>query len=217
MNKNRIAALLLTGTLALPVLSAPPAPTPPERDVPPPEQHQGERPLRRPPPPHGGRFRPPEHDSDRRFRIGPGMWQVFAQLSPEERLAMQKLQREDPEKFREVMSAKADELYRKRKQRRDELHKLAEQCRNAATPEEKERLRKQLVAEVEKDFRAHLKANRRQLEDMKRLAARLEQELQRREAKIKEAVDARVEAMIKGEKPPRRPDSRGFDRKSLEK
>ena len=216
MNKYRIAALVLTGALTLPLLSAPPPP--PENDHPQTDR-RGESPNRRPPeaPPHGGRRRPPEHVSDRRFRSGPGMWMVFSRLSPEERQAMQKLQREDPEKFLEVMRAKADELYQKHKQRRDELRKLAEQCRSAAAPEEKERLKKQLTCEVEKDFRAHLKANRSQIEDMKRRTARLEQELQRREKNIKKAVDTAVEAMIKGEKPPRRPDSRRFDREPLEK
>ena len=204
MNKHRIALLALTGTLTIPLLSAPPPQRP---DTPPPEHSWGERPRRRP-------F---EHDSDRRFRSGPGMWMVFSRLSAEERQAMLKLQREDPEKFLEVMRAKADELYRKRKQRRDELQKLAEQCRNAAAPEEKARLKKQLTAEVEKDFREHLKSNRSQIEDMKRRTAWLEQELQRREKNLNAAVGAAVEAMIKGERPPRRPDSRGFHREPLEK
>jgi len=215
MNNYRIAALVLTGVLAIPLLSAPPS----EKDSPQTDRSVVEKPRREPSdiPPHDGRRRRPEHDSNRRFRSGPGMWQVFSRLSPEERQAMLKLQREDPEKFLEVMRAKADELYRKRKQRRADLHKLAEQCRKAAAPEEKERLKKQLTEEVEKDFRAHLKANRSQIEDMKRRTARLEQELQRREKNIKKAVDTAVEAMIKGEKPPRRRDSRGFHREPLEK
>ena len=145
------------------------------------------------------------------------MWQVFAQLSPEERAEMQRLQREDPEKFREVMSAKADELYRRRKERRAALRQLAEQCRTAATPDERERLKKLLTEEVRKDFQAHLRTNRAQLEDMKRRAAWLEKELQRREANMDKAVSAWVEAMIRGEKPPLPPDSRRFNRESLEK
>ena len=216
MNRYRIAALVLTGALSLPLMSAPP--TEPGPDSPEAKPAQGEKPHRpHPKPPHGGHRRPPEHESGRRFRSGPGMWLVFSRLSPEERVAMLKLQREDPEKFREVMSAKADELYRKRRERRAALHKLAEECRQAATPEEKERLKKQLAEEVEKDFRAHLKANRTQLEEMKRRTERLEKELQRREKNLKQAVNTLVEAMIKGEKPPRRPDSRRFDREPLEK
>ena len=138
-------------------------------------------------------------------------------MTPEERRKMQQLQREDPEKFHEVMRAKADELFSKRRQRWESLRQLAEKCRNAATPEEKEQLKRQLTAEVEKDFRAHLAANRRQLEEMKRRTAYLEAELQRREQNCDEAVSARVEAMINGEKPPQMPDSRRFGRKPLEK
>lgn len=204
MYKYCFASLLLTGTLAASAIAAEPPSPPPHRGAP-------------AEPPPGGRRRRPDRDPGRRFRNGPGMWQVFSRLTPEERREILKLQREDPEKFREVMSAKADELYKKRQQRRAELQKLAEQCRNAATPEEKERLKKQLTEEVRKDFREHLKSNRTQIEDMKRRTARLEKELQRREENMDKAVDVRVDAMIRGEKPPRRPDSRRFDRKPLEK
>ena len=137
---------------------------------------------------------------------------VFSRLSEKERLEMLKLQREDPERFQALMRAKADELFRKREARRAYLRKLAEQCRNAATPEERERLRRQLTEEVEKDFRAHLQANRNQLEDMKRRTARLELELRRREKNMDKAVAAIVEELIKGERPPRPPDSRRFGR-----
>ena len=208
MYKYCFASLLLTGTLVASAFAA---------ETPPPPPHHGGLAEPPPPPPPGERRRHPERDPGRRFRNGPGMWQVFSRLTPEERREMLKLQREDPEKFREVMSAKADELYKKRQQRRAELHKLAEQCRNAATPEEKERLKKQLIEEVRKDFLEHLEANRNQIADMKRRTAHLEKELQRREKNMDKAVDTIVGAMIRGEKPPRRPDSRRFDRKPLEK
>jgi len=214
MNKYRIAAILLAG-LAFPLLAEPPS-----ADVksPEPGKDQCEKPADRPAGPQNDRRpRSPERESGRRFRNGPGMWQVFAQLTPEERREMQKLQREDPEKFLEVMHKKADELFRKRKERREHLQKLAEQCRNAATPEERERLKKLLTEEVKNDFRAHLKANRRQLEDMKRRAEHLEKELQRRENNIDKAVEVHVDALIQGKRPPRRQDSRRFGREPLEK
>ena len=199
MAKHRIMILLLAGTLAVPVAAAPSAAPELPKDSPP--RRPGE----------------PPHDPGRRFRSGPGMWQVFSQMTPKERAEMQKLQREDPEQFRKVMNAKADELFKKRQPRRAELHKLAEQCRNAASSEEKERLKKQLTEEVRKDFRRHLEANRKMLEDMKRRAERLEKELQRREKDMDKTVDAIVDAMIKGEKPPRPPDSRRFHHRPLEK
>ena len=130
---------------------------------------------------------------------------------------MLKLQREDPEKFHELMRVKADELFRKREARRKALRELAEKCRNATDPAEKEKLRQELTAEIAKDFRAHLEFNRRQLEEMKRRTARLEAELQRREQNRDQAIAALVEALISGKNPPPPPDSRRFDRKPLEK
>lgn len=205
MYKYCLASLLLVGTLAASVAAEPP---------PPPVRHYRESATEPPPPPprhhRGGhdKRRHPDRDPGRRFRNGPGMWMVFSRLTPAERQEMMKLQREDPEKFREVMSAKAAELYEKRQKRRAELQKLAEQCRNAATPEERERLKKQLTEEVRKDFREHLEANRIQIEDMKRRTEHLEREWQRRKNNMDKAVEASVEAMIRGETPPRRPDSR---------
>jgi len=193
-------AVLLADTLR--AESAPAAP-PPEKPAP--EAPQGAVPPRGRP---GGRF-----------RYGPGMWQAFSQLSAEERAALQKLQREDPVKFREVMDAKAEELYKKLQARIAELEALAKACREAKDPQEAQRLREKLTAEVEKDFREHLAANRRHLEEMKRRAQRMESELDLREKKCAEAVQARVEAMIRGEKPPLPPhDHRGkFGKKPLEK
>lgn len=191
---------LLAGSVAAAEPTAPGEGLPPEPPPPPPEhRHMG------PPPPN------------RRFRSGPGVWQAFSQLTPEERREMLKLQREDPEKFHELMRAKADELFRKREARRNALRELAEKCRNATEPAEKEKLRQELTAEIAKDFRAHLEFNRRQLEEMKRRTARLEAELQRREKNRDQAIAALVEAMISGKKLPPPPDSHRFDRKPLEK
>jgi predicted ATP-dependent protease len=207
MDMNRIAFALFAGLLVGSVAAAPT-----ENAAPSPKNEPAVEEHKTPPPP--GRHRP---RAERRFRNGPGMWQVFSQLSAEERREMQKLQREDPEKFMELMRQKADELFRKREQRRAELRKLAAQCRDAAAPEERERLKKQLTEEVKKDFLAHLKSNRAQLEDMKRRTERLEKELQRREKNIDKAVEVHVDALIQGKKPPRRPDSRRFNREPLEK
>ncbi len=167
----------------------------------------------RPEPP---RMVPPSEKPDRgrMFGFGPRMWQAFSQLSDEERAALQKLQREDPVKFREVMAAKAEELFKKRQERIRELDELAAKCRDAKDPKEAKQLREKLAAEVEKDFREHLAANRRHLEEMKRRAKRMENELDRREKNCAEAVRARVDAMIRGEKPPVPPRHPGHDGKN---
>ena len=170
-----------------------------------------EGPVKADPAPQVPREKP---ERGRMFGYGPRMWQAFSQLSDEERSALQKLQREDPAKFREVMAAKAEELFKKRQERIRELDELAAKCRDAKDPKEAKQLREKLLAEVEKDFREHLAANRRHLEDMKRRAKWMEKELDRREKNCAEAVRARVEAMIKGEKPPLPPHLQGRDGKN---
>jgi len=166
-----------------------------------------------PVPPGPPRERP---DRGRMFGYGPKMWQAFSRLSDAERAELQKLQREDPVKFREVMAAKAEEMYRKVQARIRELEALAARCRETRAGEAK-KLREKLIAEVEKDFREHLAANRRHLEEMKRRAQRMERELDRREKNCSEAVRARVDAMIRGEKPPRPPHHPGRDDKNAGK
>ena len=145
--------------------------------------------------------RPPLPENGRRFRRGPFVWHVFSKLTPEERREMQKLQREDPAKFEEVMQQKAEKLFRDSEQRTAELRELAKRCREATTAEAREELRAKLAAEVEKDFRKRLEENRYHLEELKRQTARMEKDLQRREAKCAEAVNAFTDALIRGGKP----------------
>ena len=202
---KKIVFVCLAGILSpalVPALGAEETP-PPERPLPPPE--------------HRDPARPPLPDSGRRFLSGPGIWQVFSEMSPEERRKMQKLQREDPAKFRELMQAKAEALFRKRQARMAELRELAKKCREAAAPEQREELRAKLTAEVEKDFRTHLAANRRHLADMKRRAMYMEKELDRREANCTKAVEALVDKLIRDEKIPPMEQKPIRDKERLEK
>ena len=184
---KNIVCICLAGFVfpALPLALGAEEQLPPERPAPPSDQRD--------------KARKPLPDSGRKFRSGPGIWQVFSQMEPEERRKMQQLQREDPAKFRELMQAKAEELFRKRQARMAELREMAKKCREAA-PEQREELRAKLLSEVEKDFRAHLASNRRHLAEMKLRAKHMEEELNRREANCSKAVEALVDKLIRDEK-----------------
>ena len=67
---------------------------------------------------------PPRSHGDR--GRGPHLWRAFSELSDEERAAMVKLQREDPEKFREAMHKKVEEIVRREKAERQIIQELAE-------------------------------------------------------------------------------------------
>ena len=128
--------------------------------------------------------------SPEKFRRGRGMWRAFSRLSPAEQQELLKLQRSDPERYRAVISAKADELYEQENLRRQELNTLAEKFKMSKDTAEKENLRQELRKKVEEDFRQRLQDTRRDIESYKKRTAQLEAELQKREQNCTAIVDA---------------------------
>ena len=64
-------------------------------------------------------------DDDKKFRRGPWMWRAFSRLPKEEQQKLLKLQRSDPERYREIILAKANELYALEEAKKDVIDKLA--------------------------------------------------------------------------------------------
>ena len=163
-------------------------------EPPPPRPHRGERPL---PPPHGERGRAP-----RGFMKSHGIWMAFNDLSAEERQAMLKLQREDPEKFKAEMTKKSEEFFKAEKARREELKRLVDEFRNAKD-DAKEELKNKIAYLVRQNFKRRLNRSRIQLEELQERAKKLEQELDNREKAEDKIVAAVVENMLNGQKPER--------------
>ncbi len=148
-------------------------------------------------PHHAERRRPPQG-----FRKAHGIWMAFAELSGEERQAMLKLQREDPEKFKAEMNKKSEEFFKAEKARREELKKLVNEYRNA-NDDVKEELKKKISDLIRKNFKRRLRRSRLQLEELQERAEKLEQELDKREKAEDKIVAAVVENMINGKHPER--------------
>ena len=166
-------AIVLSGALTILSLAAAPS----------------DGPAKPQPPPHRGNY-----------GRGPHLWRAFSELSDEERAAMTKLQREDPEKFREVMSKKAEEIVQREKAERQKMQELAEKFKSAGSDEEKAAFKQQLTDLMKKRFTKRLAGNRRQLEAMKRQAVKLEQELDRREKNADKIVSMLVDSLLSGKK-----------------
>jgi len=143
---------------------------------------------------------PPQHSRGDRGR-GPLLWRAFSELSDEERAGMVKLQREDPEKFREAMNRKVEEIVRREKAERKVIQELAEKYRAAGSDEEKTAVKRQLTDLVKRRFNKRLAVNRRQLEAMKRQAVKLEKELDQREKNADGIVSMIVDSVLTGKKP----------------
>jgi len=175
----KMFAIILSGALTVLSLAAAP-----------PDEHG------KPQPPHQG---PPRHRGN--YGRGPQLWRAFSELSDEERAAMTKLQREDPEKFREAMSKKAEEIIQREKAERQKMQELAEKFKSAKSDEEKAAVKQQLTDLMKKRFTKRLAGNRRQLEAMKRQTVKLEQELDRREKNADKIVSMLVDSLLSGKKP----------------
>ena len=142
---------------------------------------------------------PPRSHGDR--GRGPHLWRAFSELSDEERAAMVKLQREDPEKFREAMHKKVEEIVRREKAERQIIQELAEKYKAAGNDSDKAAAKRQLTELVKRRFNKRLAGNRRQLEAMKRQTVKLEQELDRREKNADKIVSMLVDSVLSGKKP----------------
>ncbi len=168
----------------------PPPPPPPDLETPaPPPGRNRER---------GDRSRDP--DADRRG-AGPAMWRAFSRLTEEERQSLLTLQSSDPEQFRTKMRELGEALHKEERARFAELMKLVERYRASGDEKEKVALQEQVTASVRLHYLERLEDNKRQLEEMKQRALRLEEELRKREANADAVVKARAEALLRGEHP----------------
>ena len=122
---------------------------------------------------------------------------AFAELSQQERQAMLKLQREDPEKFRTEMIRRSEEFIKAEKERRNALDKLIREYRTA-DEKDKPAILEKIRTSVKDNFQRRLRRSRMQLEELRKRTERLEKELDRREKAEEKIVDAVVKNIIEG-------------------
>ena len=144
---------------------------------------------------------PQPHRGGERSRRGHLMWRAFAELSDKERKEMMTLQRNDPEKFREIMMKKVETLLQTEQKERALLKTLAEKYKAAADEQEKKAVTDQISSLLRKWFAKRLHNNRRQLEAMKKQTRKLEQELNRREKNADKIIEFQLQAVLEGKFP----------------
>ena len=150
-----------------------------------------------PPPPRGAHPGPGMKNQ----RIPRNIWRAFAELSDAERKEMLNIQRNDPDKFRELMSARALDIEKAERAERQHLTTLVEQFKAAKNDAEKDNIRNQMRDIHRKRFNKRLESNRRHLEAMKRRAEFLEKELDKRAENAEKIVDLLTESMLTGKNP----------------
>jgi len=147
---------------------------------------------------------PPPQDSDRgreRFRKGPGMWRLYARLTENERRELRELQRQDPERFRQVIRQKLDALYAEDVARREELRTLVRTYQESTDPQQKAELKRRMTLLVRSDFQRRLSENRLQFEDLRARSVKLERELDKRAANAEAIIAFQVDELLSGKLP----------------
>ncbi len=139
-------------------------------------------------------------DDDKKFRRGPWMWRAFSRLPKEEQQKLLKLQRSDPERYREIILAKANELYALEEAKKDVIDKLAARYQAATSAEEKKALSGELRLKLKEDFQQKLADTRGDIESYKRRTIQLEAELQKREQNCDAIIDALLESKLEEKK-----------------
>ncbi len=157
--------------------------------APPPHHHA---PMRHNQPPH-------RHPQSRNANI----WRAFSMLSEPEQRELMKLQRTDPDKFREVMQKKAAEINAEHQANRAKVQQLAEQIRSCKDEKQKAALQQQLRNMVKRNFEQRLSIMRRNIEANKKRLAAMEKELKKREENSSAVIDAITASIISGKLPPR--------------
>ena len=135
------------------------------------------------------------------------IWRAFGELSDAERKEMLQLQRENPEKFLEVMKKKAEAFFKAEKAERQLIADLAQKYRSEKNKSRKEKIKQELSELLKKRFNKRLSINRKHVENMKKRTRILEQELDKRAANSEKIIQVQLSAVLEGKelRPPRRP------------
>ena len=156
--------------------------------------------------------RPPFPGPSGEGRLSRHIWRAFGELSDAERKEMMQLQRENPDKFLEVMKKKAEAFFKAEKAERELLADLVQKYRTEKNKSAKEKIKSEISEILTKRFNKRLALNRKHVENMKKRTQMLEKELDKRAANSEKIIQVQLDAVLEGRelRPPRRP-FRGAD------
>jgi len=150
-----------------------------------------------PPQKDAGQQVPPQ--GRRRRMRGAMIWRAFARLDKNKQKELLALQHSDPEKFSVEMRKIGEQFFKEEQQRRSKVRAIVEKYQKSKDAKEKESLKKELTELERVEFQRSLDELSKILEESRRRVAFLEGELNKRSKNAGPAVDARVDALLKGE------------------
>lgn len=141
-----------------------------------------------------------------KFLNGPGLWRTFSELSEAERAEALRLQRENPEEFRNFMRVRAQALLEKMRRKMQEHQKLVGEYQQA-DPQRRSEIRAELTSSVREDFLRHLELQKQHLAESKRRLLRQEERLEQQSRECDRIIEHIVEDLLAGRRltPPKSP------------
>ncbi len=151
---------------------------------------------------------PPEPTRQSRpDRGGRAYWRIFSEMSPEERKAMRELQERDPEAYERAMKEKVEAQTARDREREEKVRKLVTTCRTSDDPAARDAARAELTAFIREGYMHRLRDNERYVEELKRRAERLEQNLEEKRRNADQEIARAVQMLLEGKFPPPRKDA----------
>ena len=149
-----------------------------------------------------GELPPPPSRPNRPEPGGRAHWRIFSEMSPEERKAMRDLQTRDPESYRRTMNEKVEALTARDREREEKVRQWVKTCRESDDAAAREAARAELTAFIREGYLHRLRDNERYVEELKRRAERLEQNLEEKRRNADREIARTVQMLLEGKWPP---------------
>ncbi len=127
-----------------------------------------------------------------------GLFRKFiSELSPEDLERLKKLNKENPEAFREEIRKKLESKRSESEGQNKQASELAEKFRKADADKEKVKIKNELRDSVKDEFEKKMEINRKRLEQAEKQLSEFKVKLDERKKKADEIIDGRVNDLLK--------------------
>ena len=113
----------------------------------------------------------------------------------------------DPEAYDQAMKEKVEAQAARDREREEKVRKLVATCRTSDDPAARDAARAELTAFIREGYMHRLRDNERYVEELKRRAERLEQNLEEKRRNADQEIARVVQMLLEGKFPPPRKDA----------
>jgi len=135
--------------------------------------------------------------SGKNLLFDPSFKQYLDSISPSEKARLKELYQQDPDKFREEISARVIEFKKQENSQQQAINAVADKYRKAQTAEEKQKYLNQLKELSRKEFNRNLEKSKNQLENLEKRVNTLRQTYENRKKNADKIVNDQIEYLTR--------------------